>query len=247
MTVVPLNSRRISEYLERQVPDRLALRDAIREIRDQLPETVIFGGMIRDFALGSARGFASDIDLVSLASDAEIENVVRAFSPQRNKFGGFRFRAEKWRFDIWSLPKTWAFKEGLVPGESFDDLLATTFFNVDAAIFHLSSRTVRTSGTFSSGISCRILDVNLQQNPYPSGMARRALRMAMAHDFAMSARLVSYVVEQLVSRPPWVGEILWGRMLEHASKKESPFHIAAQREFPMYGEDDALPRQDDSA
>lgn len=239
MTAAQFQGRRIAEYLERSVPDRTALRETIKEIRVQLPETVIFGGMIRDFALGRARGFASDIDLVSLASDSEILNAIEAFDPQRNKFGGFRFRAEKWRFDIWSLPKTWAFREGIVAGGEFSDLLATTFFNVDAAIFHLSSRTVCTSGVFSAGIGGRILDVNLEQNPSPIGMARRALLMAMEHDFAMSARLVSYVVQQLVRRPPWVGEILWDRMLDHVSSKDAPFHIAAQIEFPMCEEYDA--------
>lgn len=235
MTAVLDNGRRIADYLERPVADRVALRYAIKEIQSQLPDTVIFGGMIRDFALGRARRFTSDIDLVSLASDGEIQRAIESFNPRRNKFGGFRFRAGKWRFDVWSLPQTWAFKEGIIAGDKFDDLLATTFFNVDAALFHLGSRTVRASGEFESGIRCRLLDVNLEQNPSPPGMARRAIRMAMEYDFAMSARLVSYIVHQLHRRPHWIGEMFWDRMLDHVASKDGPLQVDAQQELPMVG------------
>jgi hypothetical protein len=189
--------------------------------------------MIRDFALGRARVFSSDIDLVSDADDAQILDAIRVFSPSRNKFGGFRFRSGKWRFDIWPLSQTWAFKEGHVVGKSLDDLLATTFFNVDAAIFHLNSGTAKASIQFAAGIERRTLDVNLEENPSPDSMARRAIRMAMEYDLALSARLVEYIVAKMSSRPPWIGEMLWERLLEHSQVTDEPFHIDAQRKIPI--------------
>lgn len=72
--------------------------------------------MIREFALGNARRFVSDIDLVSTASQSEIAIAVAKHSAVQNKFGGFRFVIEKQRFDIWSLPDTWAFRSGVACG-----------------------------------------------------------------------------------------------------------------------------------
>ena len=235
MKQAPINGRRIAEYLERPVVDRASLRAAIKHVSDHLPDTVIFGGMIREFALGQARRFVSDIDLVSMARDAEIQTAIQAFNPRRNKFGGFRFIAGKWRFDIWSLPETWALKQGIVAGENFDTLLATTFFNVDAGLFHLGTRTVRLSDKFELGIAHRVLDVNLQQNPSPHSMARRAMSMALEHNFALSNKLVKYIVGQLPCRPSWVSEVLWDRLLAHAVAGDEPFQIDPQRELPIGG------------
>lgn len=234
MKYFSVNSRRISGYLERPVKNRVDLRSALDDIREKLPDTVIFGGMIRDLELGEARRFSSDIDMVSLASDAEIFHAIESFKPQRNKFGGFRFCFGKWRFDIWSLKETWAFKKGFVHGNDFNDLLDTTFFNVDSVIFHLGNHTICASGCFNSGIRDRVLDVNLEHNPSPHGMAKRAMRMAIEHNFSMSAKLVSYVIYQLPSRPPWISEMLWDRMFGHVTLKDEPFQICKQLELLPY-------------
>lgn len=189
--------RNLGDYLGRRHSGRPKLKEAINEIITALPDTVIFGGMIREFALGNARGFVSDIDLVSTASQVEISRTVSKYHAERNKFGGFRFLIDKRRFDIWSLSDTWAFKGGFVDGKSFEDLLNTSFFNVDAACYHVNKKTLLFASGYEYCIGKRILDINLLQNPQPSSMARRALVLMQNHRLGVTRRLAEYIVNHI--------------------------------------------------
>lgn len=233
MRKTQLAARSLAEYLARPVARRAQLREVIQLIRSSLPETVVFGGMIRDFAQGRARTFVSDIDLVSLESDDRILEVIGRFSPKRNRFGGFRFHSGKWRFDLWSLSRTWAFREGGLSGNNLSDLLETTFLNVDAAIFHLDSCTLSTSREFDLGIENRVLDLNFERNPAPQRMAEKALRMAIERDFALTARLVRYITHNLTSRPLWIGEAVWHQMLRHTETKDEILEIRIQKDLAI--------------
>src|SRR3970040_1376671 len=59
----------------------------------------IFGGLIRDLALGYARDFSSDIDVVwkDVPHDVLARNVSR-HGAERNSFGGFRMQLRRWMF-----------------------------------------------------------------------------------------------------------------------------------------------------
>jgi hypothetical protein len=209
------------------------MRSTLAVLRERIPDTVIFGGMIRDFALGGARDFTSDVDLVSAAEDSELFDAIRQFAPLRNKFGGYRFVAGKWRFDIWSLPQTWAFKNLVVHGELFDDLLKTTFFNIDAAYYFLENRRVRQAACFTHGIAHRILEINLEENPAPASMARRALKLASEHQLALGPRLAAYVVRHASQQSPWIDEALRKRLVAHVESSSSPFELVAQGRIPI--------------
>jgi len=186
-------------YLNHDNPDRLAIRTTLDSIKSRLPEseTVIFGGMLRDFALGNARGFSSDIDLVSLASREEIAKAVEQFSPVRNKFGGYRFSVRKQIYDIWAFEDTWAFREGFVRGSDLQDLLKTTFFNVDASAYSITRDCCYISPVMKSSIETKLLDINLSQNPSPEGMYRRAIRMGCEENFAIGEALSSFLLHHL--------------------------------------------------
>lgn len=187
--------QKIKGYLERPVGSRSHLKKTLDEIAVVLPETVIFGGMIREFAIGNARQFTSDIDLVTLAPRAELGKALQFYEPTLNKFGGFRFVVNKQRFDIWSLSDTWAYKQGYVKGEKFEDLFKTTFFNIDAAIFHLSTEQLDLHDGYENWIRERLLDVNLAPNPRPANMIRRVISLIQSQRMGIAHKLAKYVDE----------------------------------------------------
>jgi len=182
-------------YIEYQSQERLVLKATLDSIAEKLPETVIFGGMVREFALGNARNFSSDIDLVTLASQAEIYQVIKAFSPVKNKYGGFRFVVSKRIYDIWAFEDTWAFREGILKGDSFSDLFNTTFFNLDSALFHLGKKKCYLSNYYQHSVENKLLEINLEENPFPEKMAERAILMAIEKQLFIGPSLANYLLK----------------------------------------------------
>lgn len=214
--------KRLSGYLNRSTLARPQLSDTLKEIAFLLPETVIFGGMIREFALGNARGFFSDIDLVTLTPRKELSDAVAKFAPVMNKFDGFRFVVNAHRFDIWSLADTWAFRQGLVTGRTFDDLLKTTFFNVDAAIFHLSTRELNFLEGYETWIRERVLDINLSENHHPANMIRRVMSLVIFRQMGLTSELGNFVIknDSLVSWSP-VELLVLDQIRQHIKSESS--------------------------
>ncbi len=223
----------IGAYLERRTVRRPILKEVIAGIISTLPETVIFGGMIREFALGNARRFVSDIDLVSTAPQVDIFMAVEKYQAVRNKFGGFRFIVEKQRFDIWSLSDTWAFKNGFAAGENFTDLLTTSFFNIDAACYHIKRKQLFCLPEYSQWLQKKILDINLLQNPHPAAMAHRALLLMHTRQLGITRRLAEYIIDQIGSEPlSWIEKILMGDIAKYlASDSQGAFYFSPQAEL----------------
>lgn len=227
--------RNLGEYLARRTVGRPKLKEAITEVIAALPDTVIFGGMIREFALGNARGFVSDIDLVSTASQADISLAVSKYNAVRNKFGGFRFVIEKQRFDIWSLTDTWAFKNGFASGVEFADLLTTSFFNVDAACYHVDRNELLCLPGYDGWIQERILDINLLQNPQPQSMARRALVLIQTRQLGVTRRLAEYIASHIgYETLTWIDQLLMNKLGEFlASNSQGEFRFLPQAELAV--------------
>lgn len=197
------NKSTVAKYLKRYLDHRSRRRDQLRDtltaLTERLPETVIFGGMIREVALGNTRQFSSDVDIVTQSSSDEIIAAIAEFSPIRNKFGGFRFNVGTQLFDIWSFDDTWAFRKGLVSGSSFEDILKTTFFNLDAAAYHLQHRKIYCTEFYIKAVKNRVLDLNLEKNPAPSSMVRRAIRLAIENSLFITPRLGEYILRNFDS------------------------------------------------
>lgn len=189
--------RKIARYISRSDEQRSSLREILDHIQREIPETVIFGGMVRDFGLSNVKRFSSDIDLVTTASAQDIYRLIRPYQPVRNKFGGFRFVCASRLFDIWSLEDTWAIREGYVKGKSLESLLSTTFFNLDAAFFRISDCRVYAAENYERCLSRRILDINLQENPDPKQMAVRAVHMAIKKDLFIAPNLGEFILREL--------------------------------------------------
>ena len=225
--------RNLGEYLERQTAGRPKLKKIISDVIYDLPDTVIFGGMVREFALGNARTFVSDIDLVSTASQDDISLAVGKYQAVRNKFGGFRVVIEKQRFDVWSLSDTWAFQHGFAFGSTFSDLLATSFFNADAACYHVNKKELLCLPEYGRLIQRRILDINLLQNPQPSSMARRALVLMQTRQLGVTRRLAEYIATHIENKTlTWIDQLLVNKLREFLIHDgEDEFRFSPQAEL----------------
>lgn len=217
---------RVYQYLNGKRATRTNAQDLICRLSQSLPETVVFGGMIRDFSLGLARDFNSDIDLVSMADGASILSVIRQYNPETNKFGGFRFAVGHQLFDIWSFQDTWAFREGLVEAESIESLCATTFFNMDAAYQPLKSKKIISSVNYLDSMINRTLDINLESNPAPEKVAARAIHMAIKKDVKISPRLQLFILQN-------VNNTFWRNELTRSFLKLMATHIEKYDDLPF--------------
>jgi hypothetical protein len=222
----------VREFIGRETPERTALRSTLDSIVGDLPSTVIFGGMLREFALGSARTFVSDIDLVTLSATDEIKTSLKRFSPIRNRFGGFRFSSGKWRFDLWSLADTWAIRQGLVAGIELTDLLKTTFFNLDSVVLDLKTKKQTFSAEFQKGVEDRFLEINLAANPDPGRMVRRAIRMAVENDLAVGPRLCQFIMKNSSSAGE-VGTPFLRDMERHMGGSTRPYTFRPQQNMEL--------------
>lgn len=224
--------KRVYRYLYEKRARRTHTQDLIYRLTQTLPETVVFGGMIRDFSLGLAREFNSDIDLVSMADRVSILSVIQQYSPETNKFGGFRFAVGRQLFDIWSFQDTWAFREGLVKAEKIEDLCATTFFNMDAAYQPLKSKKIVSAATYLDSVMSRTLDINLEANPAPDKAAIRAIHMAIRREIKISPRLQLFILKN-TNNAFWRHELtglflkLMAKHLENNTNQPFSFHPQA--------------------
>lgn len=187
-------AKSIRQYMRYPSRYRDGLRETLSLVTSRLQEPVIFGGMIREFALGNTRQFRSDIDIVTRSNSNEVLKAIAAFSPQRNKFGGFRFCVGTQLYDIWAFDDTWAFKKGLIEGSALQDIFKTTFFNLDAVAYNLQERKILCSENYVNELQNRILDMNLPENPSPHAMARRAIRMALINSLQITPKLGEYIL-----------------------------------------------------
>lgn len=193
MTVIQ-TQKRLVQYLTYKSESRGPLRALMKDISDELQDASIFGGMVRDFGLGFARSFRSDIDIVTMSPSSDVFDLIKKFDPVRNRFGGYRFSAAGHLFDIWSFFDTWAIREGLIEGHSLEDLCKTTFFSLDAALFRLRDRRVIAANDYDNRLKSRVLEVNLKRHPYPRKVAKRAVRMAMTKKLLLSPYLCDFVL-----------------------------------------------------
>jgi hypothetical protein len=189
--------------------------------------------MIRDFAIGGASSFRSDVDLVVGTNDSDyLAWIISSMPHQPTRFGGWRIRLDHWIVDVWPVANTWAFDQGHVHGGRLEDLPATTFFDWDAAAFEIETGRLLLLDGYIEAIASRVLDVNLAPNPNPLGMAVRALKMMRKWDASLAPRLSSYlsavvnedryeILRQYKDRPTyqWLNESLvdelWGRLSSH--------------------------------
>jgi hypothetical protein len=234
--------KRVSRFVSKELlilPPFLGLK----ELAGSFGPMAIFGGLIRDLALGYSREFSSDIDVV--VKDMPPHVLARYLEPykaQRNSFGGFRVQFGRWGFDLWTFDSTWAFAEGLIDGRELTDLLRTTFFNWDAVLFDIATGELTARPTYFEDLTNHWLAINLRQTPNELGATVRALRalaegrVTLAPELAefLHSRIPKYGLDQITAvdakrtgrrrlTSDFVGSVAIALREHHASRPDKPF------------------------
>src|SRR5258708_33566009 len=208
---VTLLRKRVSAFLLSKSHRRAPLINLLRRIAEQRLHAVLFGGTLRDLMRYGAAKDPRDVDVV--VDGASVEQLAILFQDvlaRKTRFGGLHLNTEGWMIDIWSLSDTWAVRERRAGAGDFEALTRTTFLNVEAVTIDLkiggNRRKLHSSGFFE-GHRSQVLDINLEENPFPELAAIRTLITAAKLQYSLSNRLASYVIhyanktplEQLVS------------------------------------------------
>jgi hypothetical protein len=92
-----------------------------------------------------------------------------------------------------------AFTKGFVEGRELADLLRTTFFNWDAALFELTDEQLIVSPSYFEELDARFLGINLRQTPNEFGAAVRALRLIAEGGVAVAPDLAEFLYSQILA------------------------------------------------
>lgn len=164
---------------------------------------VLFGGAVRDVARLGVRLFRSDLDFVLYDGDVgAFEALMTQLAGPPNRFGGFSIRYERWKVDIWALEKTWARTAGLRSVSQIQDLLACTFFDWDAILYNLETRAILARPGYFDALDACVMDINLEENPNPTGSLVRALRRGALWHVRFGPKLTAFVQRRL-DQTPW--------------------------------------------
>jgi hypothetical protein len=176
------------------------LRPLLAQIVERGGGAVLFGGLLRDLMVGGLGREPHDLDVVISEMSPDLESYLQPYVRRRTRFGGIEAVVGSWTLDIWALSQTWAFERRIVTPAAFGRLPQTTFLNVQAVAVELLETglpgQVFEQGFFQA-ICDRVIDVNLEVNPFPEICALNALITAQESGFSLAPKLVSSLVRHL--------------------------------------------------
>ncbi len=175
----------------------IRLRELLNEHFMAFPNVAIIGGLVRDFARKGRTGFRSDIDLVIDAPADNVRDLAANLRASPNRFGGFSFCHPQWKVDFWALETTWASTNGHVKVRNFEDLTRCTFFDFDAALYDLKTRTILCEAGYLEKLRSRQLDINLAATPSLRGNLLRSVRRLLLWNVAAGPKLENFIVRNL--------------------------------------------------
>lgn len=157
----------------------------------------IVGGMVRDFARRGREGFSSDVDLVIDADPNDVAALAGQLNAKPNRFGGFSWVSGSWKIDFWALHTTWSYREGHAEISVLEDIIRCTFFDWDAVMYDLSTRTVFCDKAYLERLRSGCLDINLMATPSIQGNLLRAVRRLLLWDLEQGPRLAEFIDKHL--------------------------------------------------
>src|ERR1051325_4599844 len=191
--------KRVELLLNGRAKQRKTLVETIRHLKSCELPAFIFGGTLRDLMVYRMPFIPRDLDIVAETVDnPRFESLLRKHVCIKNRFGGYHLNVQGWQFDLWGLADTWAFKERLVSDISFERLPKTSFLNIEAIVVRIDTEPFKVRELFSHGFFeaflQRTLEINLEDNPFPSACVLRSLIWASRLRFAIGPRLANYLV-----------------------------------------------------
>lgn len=194
--------KRVGWFLTRQVKQRQPMRDVLSELRASPVQIYLFGGLLRDLTVYGMKAKPRDIDIVvEQLSTQELYPYLLRHVKRETRFGGLHLDNQGWLFDVWPLHETWAFRNQVIHNTDVSELPKTTFLNVEAVVIQLSSyrgkgRCIYSSGFFE-GISNKVVEINLEENPFPALCVVRSLITAARLQFQIGPRLARYIAHHM--------------------------------------------------
>jgi hypothetical protein len=222
---------KLSDFLTNRVKKRVPLQKALDRLEKHPWKSVVFGGVLRDLALFGNAKPPRDVDVVVLdANGPELEGLYEDILYRKNRFGGLQLRSQGWLIDVWAIQDSWAFKQKLIAPIGFDQLVQTTFLNVEAIAIEVTTspgipRKIYSAGFFEA-IRQRVLDISFEPNPFPELCVVRSLVSASSLKFAVSRRLAEYLVKH--GRQSSIKELIDVQVSHYGDVKISADQIAGQ-------------------
>lgn len=173
--------KRLHRFFEEPKASRSEVYELVQLLKQRLEVDIFaFGGLVRDINLFTVRGFSSDIDLVVDLSRKDLDQLMKELSPNyrisKNRYGGYRLEKLRWKFDVWCITETWAFKEQLVTYQNPKSILQTAFLNWDAVLYDLRRSKLIFGEGYLESLRNGELDVVLSETPNELGATVRILR-----------------------------------------------------------------------
>lgn len=180
--------------------------EVLQDLRQSDIQAVLFGGTLRSLLVSrifeGRFGRPRDVDVVvSGAALSDLEQRFSSIIARRTRFGGLQLRKGYWRFDVWPLSETWAFRKDGSTSPGFEELPSTTTFNLEAIAVEAWSKDGRPRNVFSGndqffeGLLSRTLELNRTDGPFPELTVIRAVVMAAELRFRIGPRLATYIGE----------------------------------------------------
>jgi len=176
------------------------LGEVLGALSDKGVAAFVFGGVPRDVLGVKGKKSPRDWDVVVSQLTPQLLDYLGPHIRRRTRFGGFELSVGGQDFDLWALDDTWAFRENHVSGGRFADLPKTTFLNVQAIAVELRrcpkpgrKRRIYENGFFNA-FATGILDINLEDNPFPHLCVLAGIHNANKLGFSISPRLTKYIL-----------------------------------------------------
>lgn len=194
---VPLLKNRVYRYLKEPGSPHKALREFLNVELKDFERIAIVGGLVRDLARRGKVGFQSDIDIVIDGDVGKVSELARRLNAQPNRFGGFGWKSDRWKFDFWALHATWAATNGHVLVTQLSDIPKTTFFDCDAVCYDYRAKTIHASPDYLLRLRARTIDINLLPNPSVEGNLLRAARRILLWGYRPGETLRTFIDDHL--------------------------------------------------
>ena len=142
----------------------------------------VFGGLVRDIALSGVASFRSDVDIVFDGDKNAIENIVKDYQYEKNKFGGYRVSVDSWVLDLWQACESWAFSSGKQEYLDINSLLITTITNWDSVLFDWKTKKLICDNKYFVDLRDGYLDILFEENLNEIGMYVKIFRCYASKD-----------------------------------------------------------------
>lgn len=191
------------EYLKnlQRTKNKRVLYELFEGLKKLDLEIYLFGGFAKDIYVKGYKAVPRDIDLVIVESNLDpILSLFKNYAIRESRFGGYKVTYKGLNVDFWSIEKTWAFEHKKVNLSNIHSLSQTTFLNIESLAIELfpkrRSRKIISEG-FTDALRENIIELNLEENPFPELNIARSLYAAKKLDQSFGPKLLRFISTHL--------------------------------------------------